>query len=89
MGEDRVTRILIPVGRSGWAIAAGYAGLFCLLILPGPIALGLAIVAIIDLKRHPEKHGWGRTIFGLIAGFLGTAVLAVMAVAMLAAATTK
>ena len=75
IGDDRVARMLLPVGRSGWAIAAGYAGLFCLVIVPAPIALGLSIAAIIDLKRRPEKHGWGRTIFGLIMGLIGTVII--------------
>jgi hypothetical protein len=69
--------MLLPVGRSGLAIAAGYAGLFSLVIIPAPIALILSIVAIVDLKGHPEKHGWGRTIFGLIMGLIGTVILAV------------
>jgi Domain of unknown function (DUF4190)/zinc-ribbon domain len=68
-------RMLMPVGRSGWAIAAGYAGLFGFLIAPAPIALVLGIVAIVDLKRNPEKHGWGRAIFGTLIGLLGTGLV--------------
>lgn len=68
-------RALLPVGRSGWAIAAGYAGLFGLLVGPAPLALLLGVVAAWHLKANPELHGWGRTIFGLIVGVVGTAVL--------------
>jgi hypothetical protein len=64
--------MLIPVGRSGLAIAAGYAGLFAVLCFPAPIALVLGILAIRDLRRHPEKHGMGRAVFGLVAGIIGT-----------------
>jgi len=74
-GPSAVERAILPVGRSGWAIAAGYAGLLSILILPAPLALGLGIVAAIDLSRHPEKHGWGRTVFGLLAGLAGTVAL--------------
>ena len=70
--QDPIVRMLIPIGRSGWAIAAGYAGLFSSLCFPGPLALILAVVAIRDIKRHPEKHGMGRAIFGLVMGILGT-----------------
>ena len=73
-------RLLLPVGRSGWAIAAGYLGLFSLLLLPAPLAFLVSLVAIWDIRRsrgavHP-KRGMGRAIFGLITGLLGTAALA-------------
>ena len=74
--------MLLPVGRSAWAIAAGYLGLFAVLLLPAPIALIISIVAIRDLKRHPDKHGLGRAIFGLVMGGLGTALLAIMAIGL-------
>ena len=67
--HDAMTRMLIPVDRSGWAVAAGYAGLvslFCL--VTAPLAIILGVVALRDLKRHPEQHGKGRAIFGIAAG---------------------
>lgn len=69
-------RAILPVGRSGWAIAAGYMALFGLLVLPAPAALLLGIVAAVDLVRHPDKHGWGRTTFALVVGVVGSVVLA-------------
>jgi hypothetical protein len=75
LAEDPKMRMLMPVGRSGWAIAAGYAGLFGFLIAPAPIALVLGIIAMFDLKRNPKKYGWGRAIFGTIIGLLGTGLL--------------
>jgi hypothetical protein len=71
----RADRMLMPVGRSGWAIAAGYAALFGLLLVPAPLALLLGVIAAWDLKRNPEKHGWGRTVFALLVGLAGTALL--------------
>lgn len=71
-------RMLLPVGRSGWAIAAGYAGLFGLLIFPAPLALLLGIVAVLHLRADSERRGWGRAIFGLVVGIAGTAVLAAL-----------
>ena len=76
IGQNAGIRMLIPVGRSGWAIAAGYLGLFSFIVFPAPIALIVSIIAIGDIKRHPERHGMGRAIFGLIMGVLGTALLA-------------
>ena len=69
-------RMLMPVGRSGWAIAAGYLGLFALLIVPAPFALVISIIAIRDIRKSKgtgkPKHGMGRAIFGLIMGGIGS-----------------
>jgi hypothetical protein len=81
---DAVTRMMLPVGRSGWAIAAGYLGLFAVLIVPAPLALICGILALRDFKRHPEKFGRGRAIFGLAMGGLGTLILIPTLVAMIA-----
>jgi hypothetical protein len=80
-GEDAAIRMLIPLGHSGWAIAAGYAGLFAVLFLPAPIALVLGLVAIWDIRRHPKKHGPGRAIFGLVMGAIFTALVLVFLIA--------
>lgn len=68
-------RMLIPIKVSGLAMAAGYLGLFAVLLFPAPIALLVGIAAIAELKRNPEKHGMGRAIFGVVMGILGTAGL--------------
>ena len=82
IGQDAGIRMLLPVGRSGWAIAAGYLGLFSFLFFPAPIALIISIVAIKDIKSHPDRHGMGRAIFGLVMGILGSVVLVMMITAM-------
>lgn len=41
----------MPVGRSAWAIAAGYLGLLSLALFPAPLALFASIIALIDIKR--------------------------------------
>lgn len=86
MEDSAGLRLLLPVGRSGWAIAAGYAGLFALVIVPAPLALVLSLAAIWDIRlsraRGITKYGLGRAIFGLIAGLLGTAVLVMLIVRM-------
>ena len=74
MGQDAGMRMLLPVGRSALAIAAGYMGLFAILVLPAPFALLLGILAVRDIKKHPEKHGLGRAWFAIIIGGLVTVV---------------
>ena len=39
IGDDPAIRMLLPVGRSGWAIASGYLGLISVLLIPAPFAL--------------------------------------------------
>ncbi len=79
--DSAAMRMLIPVGRSGLAIAAGYVGLLALLCFPAPIALVLGILAVRDIRKHPEKHGMGRAIFGLVMGAVFTTLLIVSLVA--------
>ncbi len=75
MGSDAGMRMLLPVGRSFWAIAAGYLGLVSILFLPAPFALATGILAVLDIKKNPEKHGMGRAIFGIVMGGLFTGLL--------------
>jgi hypothetical protein len=80
LGDSRAARWMLPVGRSGLAIAAGYAGLFALLILPAPLALALGLLAVRDIRKHPAKHGMGRAVFAIVTGGLGTALLVLLLV---------
>lgn len=84
--DDPVTRMLLPVGRSPVAIAAGYAGLFAVTCVAAPLALILGIWAIHDLKKHPEKHGMGRAVFGLVMGIIFSIPLLIFVVVALARA---
>lgn len=77
---------LVPIGRSGWAIAAGYLAFFSLLVIPAPFALFCGIMALRDIKKNPDKLGKPRAIFGIVLGTLGT--LALLAI-ILAKAFTK
>jgi len=83
IGDDVGMRMLLPVGRSAWAIIAGYLGLLSLAFLPAPLAVVVSIIAMVDLRKHPEKHGWGRAIFGLVMGILGTISLIAMVSAVI------
>lgn len=75
LSEDVSMRMLLPVGRSGWAIASGYLGLFSVLAVPGPFALLTGLIAVREIRRNDKLHGMGRAIFGIIAGGIGTLLL--------------
>ncbi len=57
---------LLPVNRSGWAIAAGYLGLMSFIPVVCYAGAAVSIVAAVQLKRNPKKLGWGRVITGLV-----------------------
>ena len=61
-GDNAALRLLVPIGRSGWAIAAGYIGLLSFIPFVGFLALALGIVAVRDLQKHPDKWRWPRVV---------------------------
>lgn len=74
--------LVVPVGRSVWAIFAGYLGLLSVLILPAPFAILCGVLAIKDIGKHPHKLGLVRAWFGILAGsfcLLGILVLLIVA----------
>jgi hypothetical protein len=84
--DDAMLRMLLPVGRSGWAIAAGYLGLFSVLFVPAPLALLTGILAVREIRRNPKKHGMGRAVFGIVMGGIGTVALVLALIAVAAGA---
>lgn len=80
--DDRGLAWILPVHRSGLAIAAGYVALFGIFIFVlAPVALVLGIFALRDLKRNPGRLGHGRAWFAIIAGGIMT-VLALSALSV-------
>jgi hypothetical protein len=69
---DALMRMILPVGRSGYAIAAGYLGLFSVLFVFAPFSILFGVLAISDIKKHPDKLGKGRAIFGIVMGVIFT-----------------
>lgn len=80
MEDDAGMRMLLPIGRSPWAIIAGYLGLFSVLCVPAPFAILFGIIAVMDIKKNPKKHGMGRAIFGIVMGVVCTVPLTVVLV---------
>ena len=73
--SDAAMRILLPVNRSGYSIAAGYLGLISILLIPAPFALLFGFLGIRDIKNNDEKHGMGRAIFGIAMGAIFSILL--------------
>ena len=80
--------MLLPVGRSGFAIAAGYLGLFAVIFFPAPLALLFGILAYRDIKRNPKKSGMGRAIFGIVMGALFSLGLLLIIVSIIVIASS-
>jgi Protein of unknown function (DUF2510)/Domain of unknown function (DUF4190) len=74
---------LVPTGRSGQSIVAGYVALFATVIWPlGPVALCLGLWAL-STSRRTGTHGRGRAVFAIVVGALATlATLAWLVIAI-------
>ena len=73
--SDAAMRILLPVNRSGYSIAAGYLGLISILLIPAPFALLFGLLGVRDIKSNSDKHGMGRAIFGITMGSIFSILL--------------
>lgn len=70
-GPSDALHWVLPVGRSGMSIAAGYVAIFAMFVWPlGPVALGLGIWAL--AKARHGGHGRGRAVFAVVVGALAT-----------------
>ena len=71
---------MVPVGRRGWAITAGYVAIFAAFCWAlAPIALGMGLWALVDINRHGGL-GRGRAWFAIAVGAVGTLLLLLIAV---------
>jgi len=74
--------LIVPIGRSAWAIFAGYLGLISILILPAPFAILCGVLAIKDINKNPHKLGLVRAWFGILSGsfcLLGLLIMVIFA----------
>lgn len=88
--QDTGLELLVPVNVSGWAVAAGYLGLFSCFPLVGLLVAVPAIVCSIMALRSTEKSstmgkfsGTMRAVVGLGLGVLGLLVWSIMLAALL------
>jgi hypothetical protein len=82
-GNQDPMRFVAPIHASGWAVAAGYLGLFSLVLVFAPFSIGAGLLALKDLKANPHKTGKGRAIFGLAMGIIFTILLIVILIGSL------
>ena len=73
--DDPVLGYIVPISTSIWAIFASYAALLSVIVFPAPLALILGIIALIDVRRHPEKKGMVRAIFAIVMGTIFTLLI--------------
>jgi hypothetical protein len=67
---------IVPVNTSGWAIAAGYLGLFSLVFIGAPFAIFTGIMALRHISKNPGMRGRVRAWVGIVLGSLGLLGLA-------------
>jgi hypothetical protein len=87
MEHNAGMRLLLPVGTSGMAIAAGYVGLISVLLVPAPFALVMGILAVRGIRKSRlgprPTHGMGRAVFGIVMGSAFTMLLIAIAIGFL------
>lgn len=66
--EAATLRWCVPLGRSGWAIAAGYLGLLSFIPFIGVMAIICGFLGLLSIAKDPQKLGKGRAWFGVISG---------------------
>lgn len=73
---------LLPTGRSGVSIAAGYVALFAMFVwVLGPVALLLGVLAVRAGARG--GNGKGRAWFAVVVGVLSTLAAGAVGISML------
>ena len=70
LSDNAGMRFVLPIGCTGWAIAAGYCGLCSFIPFLGILLAILSIIfgsiAIAVIRRNPHKHGIARIVIGWI-----------------------
>ncbi len=78
---DRFARMLVPGGRSPWALAAGYLAALSLLVIPAPLAVAAGVAGLRDIRRVERMTGRRpsgvfRCVLGILSGSVFTIALA-------------
>lgn len=90
---ERGLEWLVPIGRSGWSIAAGYLGLLSCIpfigVVLGILAIATGILGLRHASRDREIGGRGRAIFGIVLGGINIVVNSILIVALIADASRQ
>jgi hypothetical protein len=81
--NNEMLSLLIPVGQSGWAIAAGYLGLVSLLVWP------LGFIAVLASYKALSRPRTSATMLRIITGFVGGTVGVGVSLMLLASLTSS
>ena len=88
--------LLVPIGVSGWAVAAGYLGLLsCIPCLGGPfglLAIGCGVMALMKGRNagtFGKASGVMRAVVGITCGVIGVLISAVALLGMILGASGK
>ena len=79
---------LVPTHVAGWAVASGYLGLVTFIFcgIPGPFAIATGVLGLKQIDRQPDLNGKVRAYVGIVLGSLGTLLLILVAIALIAEA---
>jgi hypothetical protein len=76
-----------PVPSSGgnsqmaiWAMITGIMSIVCCCQILGPVSIVLGVVALSQLKQHPDLRGSGFAIAGIVLGAVALLMLIISAV---------
>jgi hypothetical protein len=65
---------LFFIEQPGMHMVSEHLWVFSLLMVPAPLAFLFGLMAVMEIKRNPQKLGIVRAIFGIVSGALFTAV---------------
>jgi len=81
--DEKALEWILPINRSGWAIAAGYVAMFSFpLLFIAPIALILGVIGLLHANKK-QKLGKGRAIFAIVYGGIMTIALIALTIAII------
>jgi succinate dehydrogenase hydrophobic anchor subunit len=80
---EKELRFVLPMATPIFAVAAGYLGLFSVLIFPAPLALIFGILGLRQINAEEHAYGRVRCWVGIILGGLFSVLLLWIIVVMI------
>jgi hypothetical protein len=73
---------LFFIEQPGMQMISEHLWVLSLLMVPAPLAFLFGLMAVMEIKRNPQKLGIIRAVFGIVSGALFTAVGIITAVVL-------